>query len=53
VTAIEELQAYVDSQPGLVAIHFTRGSDDNVTTEEAAAVALAMLRYVPAEGWDD
>lgn len=48
MTAIADLQAYVDrerAENGLIEISFTPGSDREVSAEDAAAVALAMIRY--------
>lgn len=48
MTAIAQLQAFVDrerSENGLISLSFTPGSDREVSAEDAAAVALAMLRY--------
>ena len=48
MSALAELEAWVEREKadhGLIELCFTAGSDSSVTVEEAAAVALAMIKY--------
>ena len=50
-THLQELSAWFTREKhdhGLVEMTFCPGSDREVAREEAAKVALAMLKYVPA-----
>lgn len=50
ITHLQRLSAWCDhekTQNGLLEMTFTPGSDREVSREEAARVALAMLSYVP------
>lgn len=46
-SAVDELSAWYDAakQRGVVEMTFLPGSDREVSREEAASVALAMLKY--------